>query len=166
MTRGVDQDLRERVGRHYEWCTEVLRAVDVDGFLNWLGPDGTFPGEGGSIVRIADTRPFWEWRFGLILKVRRCEIVVTDVAWRADGLLVVDFRELSDLTVRGFDSQPVERDADLYNRNLWEVDEHTFTTRGGAEIEARRTLDGQPLTDENDPWGFGAWRRFRDSRSS
>jgi hypothetical protein len=164
MPLDVDDDTRERVRRHYRWCTDVLRARDLDGFLNWLGPEGTFPAQDGSTVRVADTRPFWSWRFSLVLEVRRCDIVVNDIAWRADGLLAVDFHERSDLTVKGYDGQPVERDADLQNRNLWEVDEASFTTRGGEEISAHRTLDGQPLTEELDPWGFEAWRRFRDSR--
>jgi hypothetical protein len=78
--------------------------------------------------------------------------------------LVVDFHERTDLTVRGFDGTPVERDADLHNRNLWEVSEDRLTTRGGDELRVRRTIDGQLLTDEMDAWGFGAWARYRDSR--
>lgn len=47
MPRGVDASMRERVTGHYQWCVRVLRARDGEGFLDWLGPDGTF--------RMADT---------------------------------------------------------------------------------------------------------------
>ena len=124
--------------RHYQWCVKVLRARDVDGFLDWLGPDGTFRTADTTLVRHAATRPFWEWRFGNVLAVRRCEIEIEDVGYNDDGLLVVDFHEQSDLTVRGFDGTPAERDADLHNRNLWEVSEDRMTSRGGQELQARR----------------------------
>lgn len=166
MAREVDDALRSRVERHYEACVEALRARDVDRFLDWLGLQGTFHSSNGAVVRVADTRPFWEWRFDNVLEVRRVDIEVQDVAWDDDGLVVVDFHEHSDLTVRGFDGSPVLRDADLRNRNLWEVSGDGFTARGGEELEARRTLDGQPLTDELDPWGFSAWARHQESRGS
>ena len=44
-----------------------------------------------------------------------------------------------DLTVRGFDGTPLQRDADLHNRNLWEVsEENRVASRGGQELQARR----------------------------
>lgn len=152
--------------RHYRWCTEVLRASDVEGFLDWLGPEGTFPALDGATVRVADTRPFWEWRFANVLAVRRVQFDIENISFNDDGLVVVDFHELSDLTVRGFDGKPVERDADLHNRNTWELSADRLTTRGGEEIEARRTLNGQPLTDEIDPWGFGAWARHLQAQET
>jgi len=164
MPREVDASMHERVVRHYQRCARVLRAGDVEGFLDWLGPDGTFRTADNTIVRHADTRPFWVWRFGNVLAVRRCEIEIERVAYDSDGLLVVDFHEQSDLTVRGFDGTPAERDADLHNRNLWEVSEDRMTSRGGEELKVRRTIDGQPLTDDIDPWGFGAWAKYRDSQ--
>jgi len=154
------------VVRHYRRCAEVLAACDVDGFLDWLGPDGTFRATDGTTVRVADTRPFWAWRFGNVLAVRRVRMDVEDICWNDDGLVVVDFHELSDLTVRGFDREPVERDADLHNRNLREVAQDRLTTRGGEEIDARRTLDGRPLTDAVDPWGFAAWARHQDAQKN
>ena len=101
-----------------------------------------------------------------VLTVRRCEIEIEDVAYTDEGLLVVDFHEQTDLTLRGFDGMPAERDADLHNRNFWEVSDVRMTTRGGEELEARRTIDGQPLTDDIDPWGFGAWAKYRDSQEA
>ena len=159
----ADVSMRERVTLHYQWCVRVLRAGDVEGFLDWLGPDGTFRTADNTVVRHADTRPFWEWRFGNVLAVRRCEIEVEDVAYNDDGLLVVDFHEQSDFTVRGFNGSPAEREADLHNRNFWEVSEDRMTSRGGEELQARRTIDGKPLTDDIDPWGFAAWAQYRDS---
>lgn len=164
MAQPIDRSTRDRVVRHYQRCVEVLQARDLDGFLDWLGPEGTFPAADGAIVRVADTRPFWEWRFNNVLAVRRVEIEVEDVFYNDDGLLIVDFHEKSDLTVRGFDGTPVERDADLHNRNLWEVSDGRLTTRGGEELIVRRTIDGHPLTDEIDPWGFGAWARYSENR--
>jgi hypothetical protein len=160
----ADAALRERVLRHYRWCAEAIRDGDVDGFLDWLGPDGTFVAADGTTVRVADTRPFWEWRFANVIAVRRVEIEVESVAWNDDGLVVVDFHELSDLTVRGFDGKPVERDADLHNRNLWEISEDRLTTRGGEEVNVRRSLNGRPLSDEIDPLGFAAWARHQQER--
>jgi hypothetical protein len=74
MPRNTIDSLRQRVDRHYQWCVKVLEGRDLDGFLDWLGPDGTFPAADGSIIRVADTRPFWEWRFDNVLAVRRVEI--------------------------------------------------------------------------------------------
>ena len=158
--------MHERVTRHYQRCVRVLRARDVEGFLDWLGPDGTFPTADNTIVRHAATRPFWEWRFNNVLAVRQFEIEIEDVAYNDDGLLVVDFHEQSEFTVRGFDGTPVGRDADLHNRNLWEVSEHRLTSRGGEELKVHRTIDGQPLTDDIDPWGFSAWAQYRDSHGA
>jgi hypothetical protein len=162
----VDMAISDRVTRHYQWCVRVLRAGDVDGFLDWLGPDGTFRTADNTIVRHAATRPFWEWRFANVLAVRRCEIEIEDVAYNDEGLLVVDFHEQSDFTVRGFDETPAEREADLHNRNLWEVSANRMTSRGGEELKVRRTIDGQPLTDDIDPWGFAAWAQYRDSQGA
>lgn len=161
MPRQVDDALQTRIVRHYQWCTEVLRACDVDGFLAWLGQEGTFLGIDGATVRVAETRPFWVWRFSNVLEVRQVQIEIENVAWNDEGLVVVDFHEHTNLTVRGFDGTSVLRDADLPNRNLWEISEDRLTTRGGEEIEAQRTLNGRPLTDDIDPWGFGAWTRHQ-----
>ena len=94
------------------------------------------------------------------------EIEIEDVAYDDEGLLVVDFHAQSDFTVRGFDGTPAEREADLRNRNLWEVSEDRMTSRGGEELKVRRRIDGQPLTDAVDPWGFGAWVQYRDSQGA
>ena len=40
--------------------------------------------------------------------------------------------EQTDLTVRGFDGMPAERDADLHNRNFWEVSDVRMTRPGVA----------------------------------
>ncbi|PUA82074.1 hypothetical protein C7S10_08620 [Nocardioides currus] len=159
----MDASMRDRVDRHYRRCEEVLRARDLDGFMDWLGADGTFPAADGTVVRIAGTRPFWAWRFANVLRVTSVELRIEDISYDDDGLLVVDFHERGSMTVGGFDGLPVERAVDLHNRNLWEVSEDRFTARGGAELAAHRTIGGERLTDETDPWGFGAWERFKAS---
>lgn len=159
MVTPVEPELRDRVVRHYRRCEEVLRNVDVDGFIDWLGPEGTFESEDGSIVRIAETRPFWEWRFANVVDVSRCDMTVGQVTWPDRGLLVVDFDEVTHHRLRGFDGKPVERTADLHKRNCWRVNAERLTTIGGAELQGFRTIGGLELIDEIDPWGFSAWRR-------
>jgi hypothetical protein len=123
MPRDVDVSMHERVTRHYQWCVRVLRAGDVEGFLDCWDRMGRFGRP--TAPSSATPRPgrSGERRFGNVLAVRRFEIEIEDVAYNDDGLLVVDFHEQSELTVRGFDGTPAERDADLHNRNLWEVSE-------------------------------------------
>lgn len=157
----VEPELRDLVLRHYRRCEEVLRSADLDGFLDWLGPDGTFEADDGSIVRIADTRPFWEWRFTNVVDVSRCDMTIEQVTWTDRNLLVVDFHEVTHHRVRGFDGRPVERTADLRNRNWWRVDDERLTTAGGVELIGHRTIGGREWTDEIDPWGLSAWRRHR-----
>lgn len=160
MRSAVDQQLRRRVLRHYEELLEAVRVSDVDRFLDWMGPDATFTSPDGAVVRAADTRPFWAWRFANVLDVGRAEIEVIDIRIE-DNLLVVDFLERATTTVRGFDGEPVERVSDLENRNWWEVGDDRLTFRGGEELAGRRMIDGRPLTDEIDPWGPDAWARHR-----
>jgi hypothetical protein len=157
----VAPELRDLVVRHYRRCEEVLRNVNLDGFLDWLGPEGSFEAGDGSIVRVADTRPFWAWRFTNVVEVSSCDMTVEQITWSEQGLLVVDFHEVTHHRVRGFDGQPVERTADLHNRNWWRVDGKRLTTTGGAELVGHRTIGGRELTDEIDPWGLSAWRRHQ-----
>jgi hypothetical protein len=162
----AEPDLRDLVLRHYRRCEEVLRSADLEGFLDWLGPEGTFEVEDGSIVRIADTRPFWEWRFANVVDVSRCDMTVEQVTRTDRSLLVVDFHEVTHHRVRGFDGEPIERTADLRNRNWWRVDGERLTFAGGAESTGHRTIGGRESTDEIDPWGLTAWRRHQAGGTS
>jgi hypothetical protein len=51
-------EFRERSNR----CCVAVRNQDVDGFLEWPGPEGTFIGEDGSLSTIEENRHFQNGR--------------------------------------------------------------------------------------------------------
>lgn len=150
----------------YERCCVACRSHDVEGFLAWAGPEGTFVRDDGTFGRWADTGPFWEWRFTQILEVGQFDITVENIKVDDDGLFVVDFHEVSRLTVRNFTGHPAVRFADLHNRNWWRRSEAGLSIVKGAEPRTRRTLDGIPIEDLDDPIGFARWGRISRGEDS
>jgi len=153
-------NLWTEVQERYDRCCVAIRNRDVDAFLEWTGPDGSFIREDGTIGHWADTRPFWEWRVSQMLDIGQFDIEVEAINIDEEGLLVVDFHEVSRLTVRDFDGATAVRFADLHNRNWWRRSETGWSIVNGAEPRTRRTLDGVPIDDLDDPIGFASWRRF------
>ena len=158
-----DSALWNEVTRHYAACVDATRAKDVDAFIAWFGDGGSFPRADGTRTLWADTRQFWEWRFSRILELQEFSIEVESVEIDAEGLVVVDFHEVSTMLVTGRFGRPAVRRSDLHNRNWWRREGEQLAAVNGAQPVTVRTLDGQPLEDADDPIGFAKWARVRDA---
>ena len=156
----AESDLWVEFRDRYERCCVACRSRDADAFLAWAGPEGTFNREDGTFGRWEDTRPFWAWRFSQMLEVTRFDIDIESIGVDDDGLVVVDFHEVSKITVRNFEGDPAVRLADLHNRNWWRRSEAGLSIVKGSEPQTRRTLDGIPIEDSEDPIGFARWGRI------
>jgi hypothetical protein len=156
---GLEAVARE-IRRNYDRCTQAVLSRDPDEFAAAFGPAARGETAEGIPVTMADMYDYFAWRMGRTVAAHSFVVEFDTIEGSTDEVWV-GFTEDSSATVLDANEKPVLRNAHSVNRALWTRENGEWSQVGGSEVDVVRTVDGSPVTSDDDPVGVPAYRAAR-----